>query len=83
MAPLGDVLAAGRTVQELDAAISQGLASVLPDPDVTVFVREFGNQNVYVGGEVERPGVIPFRIVASGNDTYVDGVVKRRLVSRP
>ncbi len=61
MAPLGDVLAAGRTVQDLDAAISQSLAGVLTDPDVTVFVREFANQNVYVGGEVERPGVIPIQ----------------------
>jgi len=61
MAPIGSVEAAGKTVSELDAILSQRLAQYVRKPHVTVFVREFANINVYVGGEVKRPGLIPLR----------------------
>ena len=57
--PLGEVDAAGKTLAELDAAITSGLEQDFSAPEVTVFVRKFVNWNVYVGGEVERPGIIP------------------------
>jgi polysaccharide biosynthesis/export protein PslD len=61
MAPIGTVMAAGQTVGQVDAAISEQLARYVRAPRVTVFVRKFANLNVYVGGEVKRPGLVPLR----------------------
>lgn len=57
--PLGEFEAEGKTLDELDAAISDALAQDFAAPEVTVFVQKFVNWNVYVGGEVDRPGIIP------------------------
>jgi polysaccharide export outer membrane protein len=57
--PLGEFDAAGKTIDELDAAITASLARDFVAPEVTVFVRKFVNWNVYVGGEVDKPGIIP------------------------
>ena len=59
MAPIGSVVAAGQTVSAIDAMISERLARYVRAPRVTVAVREFANLNVYVGGEVKRPGLVP------------------------
>ena len=56
---LDDVLAAGRTTDELAEDIAQGLAAEYAHPTVTVTIRNFANLNVYVGGEVDRPGILP------------------------
>lgn len=61
VAPIGSVLAGGHTISELDATLSERLARYAPSPRVTVFVRKFANLNVYVGGEVKRPGIVPLR----------------------
>jgi polysaccharide biosynthesis/export protein len=61
VAPIGSVEAAGKTVSQLDAILRERLARYVRKPHVTVFVREFANINVYVGGEVKRPGLIPLR----------------------
>jgi protein involved in polysaccharide export with SLBB domain len=58
IAPIGDVRAEGLTVEELDDVLSEALAPFTPDPQVTVFVRMFANQNIYVGGEVATPGLV-------------------------
>jgi len=62
MAPIGSVMAGGHSISQLDAALSERLARYVRSPRVTVFVREFANLNVYVGGEVKRPGVVPLRV---------------------
>jgi len=59
MAPIGTVMAAGHTVDEIDATITERLARYVRAPRVTVFVRKFANLNVYVGGEVKRAGLVP------------------------
>lgn len=59
MAPIGTVMAAGHTVEEIDATITERLARYVRAPRVTVFVRKFANLNVYVGGEVKRGGLVP------------------------
>lgn len=61
LSPLGDVQAAGLTVEQLDASVTAALARQFKAPRVTIFVREFANQNVYVGGEVDDPGLVPLR----------------------
>jgi protein involved in polysaccharide export with SLBB domain len=61
VAPLRDLQAAGLTIEELDTAITEGLAQYFKEARVTVFVREFANRNVYVGGEVDHPGLVPLQ----------------------
>lgn len=56
---LDDVRAAGQTTDELSQTIARGLSAQYASPTVTVVVRNFGNLNVYVGGEVDRPGIVP------------------------
>jgi protein involved in polysaccharide export with SLBB domain len=54
-----EVEAAGRTPAELTAALMERYSKELKKPDVVVIVRSFGNQRVYVDGEVAKPGLIP------------------------
>ena len=56
---LDDVPAAGHTTEELSEVIKRGLSTQYARPTVTVVIRNFANLNVYVGGEVDRPGIIP------------------------
>jgi len=56
---LDDVPAAGRTADQLSEDISRGLATEYVRPKVTVVIRNFANLNVYVGGEVDQPGIVP------------------------
>lgn len=53
---VGDLHVAGMTPVSLDSAITAAFAPVVHDPEVTVFVRNFGNLVVYVLGEVRSPG---------------------------
>ena len=55
---VGDIYANGKTVSELDAEITQAYTEVLQNPDVTLLVRQFGGQQCYVMGEVEKPGMV-------------------------
>lgn len=54
---IDDVRAAGMTVQELDDALTELYSYELSDKaNVSVIVKEFADQRVYVTGEVARPG---------------------------
>lgn len=55
---LGPVKAAGRTVGRLEQEITRRLGEkYLVNPQVTVFVKKFSN--IYVFGEVKKPGSFP------------------------
>lgn len=56
---LDDVEASGSTVAELDARLTAGYAKFFNAPQVSVIVRTFVNQRIFVGGEVGQPGAIP------------------------
>jgi protein involved in polysaccharide export with SLBB domain len=51
--------AAGLTPSELDGILTTKYSELLQKPEVAVIVKEFAGQNVYVGGEVNFPGLIP------------------------
>lgn len=53
---VGEIEVAGHTVAYVDSIITQTYAQFVRNPDVTVIVREFGNNQVYVLGEVNAPG---------------------------
>ena len=54
---IGPVMAADRTIGELEAAVSQAYASQLLRPQVQVSVKTAAPLKVFVGGEVGNPGV--------------------------
>ncbi len=53
-----DVQAAGLTPSELDTLLTQIYGQELRKPMVTVIVKTFTGRQVFVGGEVGKPGVI-------------------------
>jgi len=54
-----ELRAGGRTPAELTTLLKETYSRELKKPDVTVIVRTFGNQRVYVDGEVSKPGLVP------------------------
>ncbi|MEJ1964411.1 MAG: polysaccharide biosynthesis/export family protein [Gammaproteobacteria bacterium] len=56
----GDQIAEGRTVDELRQVLAERLKKFIPDPVVTVAVRQLGGNRIYVMGKVNRPGEFPF-----------------------
>ncbi|GBC63777.1 sugar transporter [Desulfonema ishimotonii] len=58
---VGNVLAAGLTPEQLTLYLEALYQSKIRKPVITVIVRNFANRNIYVGGEVRKPGVIPLR----------------------
>ncbi len=55
---LDEVQAAGKTPAEVDRLITQRYAQVLKKPVITVIVRSYTPQRVYVAGEVNRQGLV-------------------------
>lgn len=54
-----DIEVANLTLEALSKQLTKRYAADLNDPQVTVIVREFGLQRVFVDGEVGTPGVVP------------------------
>ena len=52
----GNVVAAGKSVDELQSLITEQLTKYIPDPVVTVSTRQLSGNKVYVIGQVNRPG---------------------------
>lgn len=53
-----EIQAAGQTPQELTQRLRTSYEQELRRPELTVIVRSFNSQKVFVGGEVASPGVI-------------------------
>jgi protein involved in polysaccharide export with SLBB domain len=58
LARVGELRAKGSTAAELSQQLTERYAKYLTHPDVTVIVREFAGQKIYVGGEVNVPGLV-------------------------
>ncbi len=56
----GEQMAAGRTVDELRQSIDEKLRKFIPDPVITVSIRQIGGNRIYVVGKVNRPGEFAF-----------------------
>lgn len=55
---VGNIVTAGLTVEELQMRIHDRYALEYKAPDVSVAVKSFANMKVFIGGEVERPGLV-------------------------
>ena len=64
---LNDVVAAGRTPEELRNALIAGASPFLTDPNATVVVKESRSRKVFITGSVEHPG--PY--VLTGRTTVI------------
>ena len=53
----GDIDAAGQTLIQLDKKITQKLSAYIRDPQVSVAIKKFEGEKVFVLGEVKSPGV--------------------------
>jgi polysaccharide export outer membrane protein len=56
---VGEVQAAGKTVNELREEITKRLEKFVPDAAVSVTVLKTGSQRIYVLGKVTKPGEFP------------------------
>lgn len=70
---LGAVPVVGLTQQELSDDLSRRLESVMYDPSVIVFVKEYRSRIVSVIGAVEKPG---FYSLASESETLLDVIAQ-------
>ena len=52
----GDIQAAGQSVVDLQTVVTERLTKYIPDPVVTISVRQLNGNKVYVIGKVQRPG---------------------------
>lgn len=67
-----DIEASGITARQLVQRITAGYEKEFRNPRVTVIVRSFSSENVYVGGEVAQPGFIPLK----GEMTVIQAVFR-------
>jgi protein involved in polysaccharide export with SLBB domain len=57
----GEITVVGMTPSELERLIVERSSAHLRNPEVTVVVTKLGEQRVYIGGEVARPGFVPLQ----------------------
>jgi len=69
---IDEVEAAGLTPSKLDRILTGKYEKILKFPEVTVIVKEFSGQKIYVGGEVNSPGIIPL----SGKLTSLQAILQ-------
>ena len=79
---LNDVVASGRTPEQLREAIQVAARAFLEDPTPTVVVKEIKSRRVFITGQVEKPGPYPLNdrltvlqliAVAGGLKEFADG----------
>lgn len=57
---IGEVAAVDLTPDDLTQVLRQHYTGILVNPEITVIIRTFAGQKVYVGGEVTHPGLLAF-----------------------
>ena len=58
---IDEVIVAGRTPEQADAEITERLAKVIREPEVTVIVSEVNSLQIYVLGQVQAQGALTLR----------------------
>lgn len=87
---IGDVMAAGKTPAQLRGLLKRLYTPHLKDPEISVIVKSFSNQRIYVGGQVMRPGTIAMSdqmtvleaIIEAGGIDYRQAQLKNVVVIR-
>jgi protein involved in polysaccharide export with SLBB domain len=58
---VGEIAVSGMTTKELETSLVQRTSDSLREPEVIVSVTKFAEKPIYVGGEVQKPGIISYR----------------------
>jgi len=58
---IGSVQVVGRTVEDITSEVTKRYSTELVQPQVTVAVKEYSGLKIYVGGEVNQPGMQIYR----------------------
>jgi protein involved in polysaccharide export with SLBB domain len=58
---VGEILVGGKTTAELEKLLVAHTSDRLRNPDVVVSISKYAEKNVYVGGEVGKPGMVRYR----------------------
>jgi protein involved in polysaccharide export with SLBB domain len=58
---IGEITVSGMTTTQLQKFLAGQTSDRLRDPEVLVSVTKFVEKTIYIGGEVEKPGTIPYR----------------------
>jgi polysaccharide export outer membrane protein len=58
---VGEIMVSGMTPEQLETLLVGRTADQLRNPEVVVGITRFGEKNVFVGGEVGKPGLVPYR----------------------
>lgn len=61
LASTGELTVVGLTPSEIERLVVERSSARLRNPEVSVIVTKLGEQRVYIGGEVARPGYVPLR----------------------
>jgi polysaccharide biosynthesis/export protein len=56
---VGDIMVVDMTLTQLAEALKTRYAAEVRKPEITIIVRQFASQKVFVDGEVGRPGLVP------------------------
>ena len=56
---VGNVQARGKSIEQLQAEVTEKLKKYIPDPVVTVAIQQLSGNVIYVIGKVNRPGNFP------------------------
>lgn len=87
---IGDIQAEGKSIEEIRKTIGMLLHDYIPDPEVTVILKQASGNVAYVIGKVNRPGPVPLihemdvmqaLSIAGGMSTFADqdhiGILRR------
>ena len=55
---VGEIEVSNRTVSDVSSTLEKLYSKELKNPAVTIYVRSYASQKIYVGGEVQKPGAI-------------------------
>ncbi|MBI3298304.1 MAG: polysaccharide biosynthesis/export family protein [Elusimicrobia bacterium] len=88
----GTISVAGLGVAEAERALTERLRRFIISPQVSIFITEYGNKQVYVLGEVAKPGSYPLptearlsvleAIILAGGFTQYAAVDKTRVIRK-
>ncbi len=69
---IDEIQAAGLTPSELEEELKVAYSKTLRKPEIAVIVKQFASSKVFVGGEVNSPGIVPI----SGRLTSTQAIFK-------
>lgn len=69
---IGDIKVGGLSVIQAEDQLGRKLADYLVNPQVTIFIKEYGNKQIYVLGEVQKPGT--FELPTESHLTVLEAI---------